>query len=767
MKNILFFLTLVCSVQFSYSQSSDPGLGIIPAPQSVSISGGQFTFSKEAAIMYENDSDRRIAELFRDFLRDNYFLDLPVAKAFVTAPKAVINFSSLNYAGTNSEGYVLSISPDHITVSGRDAGLFYGMETLMQLLPLKKEAEPKIPCAKISDEPRYKYRGLHLDVGRHMFPVSFIKKYIDLIAQYKLNTFHWHLTEDQGWRIEIKKYPKLTQVGGFRDQTLIGHYHDRMPQTYDGTRYGGFYTQAEVKDIVAYAASKFVTVIPEIEMPGHSVAALAAYPQLGCGDDLGAFRVEEKWGVFHDIFCAGKEDTFKFLEDVLTEVMMLFPGQYIHIGGDEAPKTRWERCKYCQKRIADNNLKNERGLQSYFIHRIEQFVNSKGRKIIGWDEILEGGLAPNATVMSWRGVGGGIAAAKMKHDAIMTPGSHMYFDRYQGNPVQEPVAIGGFLPLEEVYSYNPTPVSLSPDYQKYIIGVQANIWTEYIKTPAHVEYMLIPRILALSEVAWTLPQKKNYAQFSEQRVPKHLARIDQTNTVYRVPVAIGAKDTTIISARYMLNLAPSVEGATVYYTIDGYTPGETAKRYDGPVPVIVPPDEKRIIKTIVITPTGKRSAVTTTIVSNLSPLPALNPVQRQSGLKYYFVPGEFDLAANVNISGATETGIVAQINLDKGQDKVRSYGMIFDGYINIYQPGIYTFSTKSDDGSRLLIDDMVVVDNDGRHSSFELTGAVNLAAGMHRLQVRSFQLGGSSGLKVFMGRPGSARTEIPGEILFY
>lgn len=770
MRKIVLSLILLATALFVYSQTSDPNLGIIPAPQSVKITGGQFTFSRDAAIMYGNESDRKIAELFRDFLKNNYFLDLPVAKAFIKAPKAVINFTSLTYEGLNPEGYTISIMPDQLQVSGRDAGLFYGMETLMQLLPLKKEAAPKITCAEIVDEPRYKYRGLHLDVGRHMFPVPFIKKYIDLIAQYKLNTFHWHLTEDQGWRIEIKKYPKLTQVGGFRDQTLIGHYHDQMPQIFDGTRYGGYYTQAEAKEVVAYAASKFVTVIPEIEMPGHSVAALAAYPQLGCGDDLAAFKVEQKWGVFHDIFCAGKDDTFKFLEDVLTEVIAIFPGEYIHIGGDEAPKTRWEKCKYCQKRIADNRLKNEHELQSYFIQRIERFVNSKGKKIIGWDEILEGGLAPNATVMSWRGVSGGIAAAKMKHDAIMTPGSHVYFDHYQGNPVQEPVAISGFSPLEQVYSYNPTPETLAPEFQKYIIGVQANVWTEYIKTPAHVEYMVVPRIMALSEVAWTLPHKKNYTQFATQRVPVHLARIDQTNTVYRVPVAIGAKDTTIITGRYLLDLTPPVKGAKIYYTIDGYTPKETDKVYENPVAIIVPHNEKRVVKTLVVTPSGKRSAVTTTIISNLSPLPAINPqVRLNQGIKYYYVPGEFNLAASVDPGRAEEEGVVSQINLDKGKDKVRSrsYGMVFSGYINISRPGIYTFSTRSDDGSQLLIDDMVIVDNDGRHTSFELAGAVNLAAGIHKIQVRSFQLGGSAGLKVFIGQAGSPKTEIPETILFY
>ncbi|HXI00240.1 MAG TPA: family 20 glycosylhydrolase [Sphingobacteriaceae bacterium] len=767
MRNLFSLLFLFCTINSVYSQSGNPNLGVIPAPNSIYVTGGQFTFSKEAGILYGNESDRRVAELFRDFLKDNYFLDLPVAKAFIQAPKAIINFSSLPYQGTNPEGYTLSILPNQINVSGRDAGLFYGMETLMQMLPLQKEAAPKISCAQITDEPRYKYRGLHLDVGRHMFPVPFIKKYIDLIAYYKLNTFHWHLTEDQGWRIEIKKYPKLTRVGGFRDQTLIGHYHDRIPQYYDGTPYGGYYTQEEVKDIVAYAALKYVNVIPEIEMPGHSLAALTAYPQLGCGDDLANFKVSERWGVFHDIFCAGKEDTFNFLQDVLTEVMMLFPSQYIHIGGDEAPKTRWEKCKYCQKRIADNNLKDEHQLQSYFIQRIERFVNSKGRKIIGWDEILEGGLAPNATVMSWRGVSGGIAAAKMQHDAIMSPGSHMYFDHYQGNAVQEPVTIHGLSTLEHAYSYNPTPVNLAPEFQKYIIGVQANVWTEYMKTPAKVEYMILPRILSLSEIAWTLPEKKNFTEFSEQRVPRHLARIDQTKTHYRVPVAIGAKDTTIIRSGYTLDLKAPVEGAKIYYTINGYLPRETDQIYEAPVQIIIPQNERRIIKTMVITPSGKRSAVTTTIVSNESPLKPVNPMWRRPGIQYYYIPGEVDLASNLDSTRAEERGIVTQIDLSKGRNKVRSYGMIFNGYINIGQSGIYTFSTLSDDGSQLLIDDMVVVDNDGKHTAFELTGAVNLSAGFHKIQVRSFQIGGQSELKVFMGQPGRPKTEIPESILFY
>ncbi len=315
-----------------------------------------------------------------------------------------------------------------------------------------------VPACIIEDEPRFVYRGMHLDVGRHMFPVATIKRYIDMLALHKMNTFHWHLTEDQGWRIEIKKYPKLTEIGAFRNETVVGHA-GRPPLVFDGKRYGGFYTQDEVRDVVAYAKSKFITVIPEIEMPGHAMAALASYPELSCTG--GPFEVNTKWGVMDDVFCAGKEETFTFLQDVLTEVIDLFPGTYIHVGGDECPKARWEKCPLCQKRIKDEGLKDEHELQSYFIQRIEKFLSSKGRKLIGWDEILEGGLAPEATVMSWRGTKGGIAAAKQKHDVIMTPSSHVYLDYYQCEPAGQPLAIGGYLPLEKVYSFNPMPEELT------------------------------------------------------------------------------------------------------------------------------------------------------------------------------------------------------------------------------------------------------------------------------------------------------------------
>ena len=406
------------------------------------------------------------------------------------------------------EWYGLTVSPDAIDLyASTHEGLFRGTRTLVQLLEQGHTAG-KLPCLWIADHPRSPWRGMHLDVCRHFFPVDFVKKYIDLIARYRMNTFHWHLTEDQGWRMEIKKYPRLTEVGAWRSGSQIGPY---AAQTFDTLRYGGYYTQEQIREVVSHAAARHITIVPEIEMPGHAMAALASYPHLGCTG--GPYDVQRGWGVFDDVFCAGNDSVFTFLEDVLTEVMDLFPGETIHIGGDECPKTRWKSCPKCQARMQAEGLKDEHELQSYFIRRIEKFVNAKGRKIIGWDEILEGGLAPNAAVMSWRGTEGGIAAAQAGHYAVMSPGSHCYFDHYQGDPANEPVAIGGYTTVQKVYSYEPIPTELKPTAHTYILGAQGNMWTEYILSPEHVEYMAVPRMLALAEVLWTPKELRDEADF--------------------------------------------------------------------------------------------------------------------------------------------------------------------------------------------------------------------------------------------------------------
>jgi hexosaminidase len=442
-------------------------------------------------------------------------------------------------AKLGNEGYRICVTPERVTIRAAESrGLFYGVQTLMQLLPpeiFKEQASDSvrwtIPCVKITDRPRYPYRGMHLDVSRHFFSKSFIKKYIDCIAMHKMNTFHWHLVDDQGWRIEIKKYPLLTKVGGWRVDREHLNWNARPVQRPDEkAAYGGFYTQKDIREIVAYAQSRYVTILPEIEMPAHVTSALAAYPEYSCTG--GPFSVPPGgvWPIT-DIYCAGNDSTFAFLEDVLMEIMDLFPCEYIHIGGDEADKTEWMKCPKCQARIRKEGLQDEYELQSYFIRRIETFLHSKGKKLIGWDEILEGGLAPEATVMSWRGMKGGIEAARQGHDVIMTPTSHCYFDYYQADPDFEPPAIGGFTPLRHVYSFDPAPDVLTRTEAKHILGAQGNVWTEYISTPEHAEYMSIPRMCALAEVVWSHPNLRNWTDF-RNRLNIHLRRLDFLNVHY-------------------------------------------------------------------------------------------------------------------------------------------------------------------------------------------------------------------------------------------
>ncbi|MBN2745133.1 MAG: beta-N-acetylhexosaminidase [Bacteroidales bacterium] len=426
----------------------------------------------------------------------------------------------------DSAAYKFFIDNKQIVIeSSGKVGIYYGVQTLLQILQHYKN-EP-IPQLAISDYPRFSWRGMHLDCSRHFFSVEEIKRYLDYLALYKMNVFHWHLTDDQGWRIEIKAYPELTKTGAWRSGTMVGPYSNHQ---YDNLNYGGYYTQDQIHEIVHYASQRHITVVPEIEMPGHSLAVLASYPRLACRDTF--FEVGKRWGVYEDVFCAGNDSVFLFLENVLKEIMGLFPGEYIHIGGDECPKTRWKECALCQRRMQQEQLVDEHQLQSYFIQRIEKYLNANGRRIIGWDEILEGGLAPNAAVMSWRGTEGGIEAARMQHPVVMTPGKPCYFDHYQSvKKDTEPLAIGGLNTLEDVYHYNPLPQDLSEEEKAYILGAQGNVWTEYMKTFSQVEYMALPRMAALSEVLWSAEETKDYGEFLT-RLRENVKILDTKKTNY-------------------------------------------------------------------------------------------------------------------------------------------------------------------------------------------------------------------------------------------
>ncbi len=560
-------------------------LPLIPKPAKMVSGKGSFTFNQTTSFVVANGS-AKIADLASLTCEQLYYqtgINPPLKHSLHprSEKNAVVLIKNPSMKA-GAEGYRMSVSALRILLeSPTDAGLFYGTRTLMQMLtPPLKDGKVAIPVVTIEDFPRFTWRGMHLDVCRHFFPVEFVKKYIDFIAMYKMNTFHWHLTDDQGWRIEIKKYPKLTEVGAWRSGSMVGPF---SMQQYDTIRYGGYYTQEQIKDVVRYAAKRHVTVVPEIEMPGHSLAALASHPELSCTG--GPFEVGKAWGVFEDVFCP-KEITFTFLENVLTEVMSLFPGKYIHVGGDECPKVRWKNCEHCQSLIKNLKLKDEHGLQSYFIRRIEKFVNKHGRKIIGWDEILEGGLAPNATVMSWRGIDGGIAAAKSKHFAVMSPGSHCYFDYYQGNPMYEPLAIGGYTTVEKVYSYEPVPDVLKPSQRKYILGAQGNVWAEYITTPEHVEYMAIPRMAALAEVVWSPKGKRSYDEF-QQRLIKHFGILDAMGVNYAKAIYDLKTDIKPSPQRdgVLFELSSPFGSGGIRYTIDGSKPTASSLRYSEPIAV--------------------------------------------------------------------------------------------------------------------------------------------------------------------------------------
>ncbi|MBN1925172.1 MAG: beta-N-acetylhexosaminidase [Prolixibacteraceae bacterium] len=511
---LLIVMAFACA-----SEKPQPQPAIIPQPLQMEATPGFYRLNEKTRINYDTGLENE-AGLLVKYIAFKTGLKLEMIPD--RNQQNVIRLELSDLVDT-PEGYILQVEGHEIWIKAQTtAGIFYGIQSLRQLIPFQKGETVKIPAVKISDEPRFPYRGMHLDVCRHFFDVDFIKKMLDAMAAHKLNRFHWHLTEDQGWRIEIKKYPELTRIGAWRNSTLIGHASDR-PEKFDTIRYGGYYTQEQIKEIVEYAAERHITVIPEIEMPGHAQAALASYPWLGCFDQK--VEVWNKWGVSENVYCAGKESTFDFLENVLSEVADLFPGEYIHIGGDECPKANWEKCPHCQSRIKNERLENEHELQSYFIQRIERFLNSKGKRIIGWDEILEGGLAPNATVMSWRGEEGGIAAARQQHDVIMTPNDICYFDHYQAGPEGEPLAIGGMTTVEDVYGYEPVPEVLNQSEQKYILGTQANVWTEYIPTPEHAEYMIFPRLCAMAEVCWTANEKKEYSDFMK-RLKAHETILD-------------------------------------------------------------------------------------------------------------------------------------------------------------------------------------------------------------------------------------------------
>jgi len=600
MRNIFIpFVIFLLVFASCTKQNEETGeISIIPQPTHVELSKGFFEINEKTLIVIPNDEKvNQVADYFIQWFQGASGFKLMLGKE--SDKKNVIRFDLNKNEELGKEGYRLIVEKDKIVISAQNSiGLFYGVQSLLQLLPSEvysveqtNSIQWNAPCCKIKDKPRFGWRGMHLDVSRHFFDVDFIRRYIDLIAMHKMNVFHWHLTDDNGWRIEIKKYPKLTEVSAWRVDREDVHWREvTPPEPGEKATYGGFYTQEEIKEIIKYAAERQITIIPEIEMPGHTSEVFAAYPELSCTGEKLYVQPGSYWPNT-DIFCAGKEETFEFIEDVLVEVIELFPAKYIHIGGDEATKTRWEECDLCQTRIKNEGLADEHELQSWLIKRIEKFLNDNGKQLIGWDEILEGGLAPEATVMSWRGIQGGIDAARQGHDVVMSPTSHCYFDYYQANPDFEPVAIGGFTTLKKVYSFEPIPEELDNNQAKHILGAQGNVWTEYIATPEHAEYMSVPRMTALAEVVWSSKENRDWENF-QMRLQDQLKRFEQLGVNYSTGSWKVDIQPIMENGVFKVTLEAEQLNIPIYYTLDGSNPSYTSMIYSDPIII----DKSTVIK---------------------------------------------------------------------------------------------------------------------------------------------------------------------------
>ncbi|TCC99217.1 family 20 glycosylhydrolase [Pedobacter hiemivivus] len=697
------FLIFMHATVFLRAQDVNGQFPLIPYPAFIQSDVGAFQLSKTTLLDFDEAMEAKDVEGFRQQIRS--FLGYSLGKTKIKAPAGnYIRFkidrlrNEYDSVLKNAEGYTLICTQNNIEVKASTIkGLFYGLQSLIQLIQKSSTGILSIKACSIKDYPRFSYRGMHLDVSRHLFPVHSLKKWIDLLALYKINTFHWHLTDDQGWRIEIKKYPKLQSVSAYRKETIVGHKR-ADPHVFDGKSYGGYYTQEEVKEVVRYAMERHITVIPEIEMPGHAQAVLAAYPELGCTG--GPYETATFWGVFEDVFCAGKEQTFTFLTGVIDEVLTIFPSSYIHIGGDECPKTRWKVCPKCQNRIKSEHLKDEHELQSYFIRRMEKYLESKERKIIGWDEILEGGLASSATVMSWQGLEGGIAAAKMKHDVIMSPEKYVYLDYYQSYQDDEQIAAGGFTPLSKIYGYEPVPEVLNEKDAVYIKGVQANLWSEYVNTTEKAEYMMFPRIIALAEIAWTQKDLKNYEGFLTRLRPQSemLQRL-KVNYFKNYDEIIG--DSELINGKSTLLLQTTLPKGIIRYTTNGKVPGIESLVYKNPLVI----DRTQQIKAAVfnngavVTPvfkkdftisksTGKKITLTYQPKGNYAPKGAASLINGISGSQLYN-DGEW--------SGFSGENLEAVIDLEQ-QQQISQLGIniLKHHWQRMWEPDLLKFEVSAD-----------------------------------------------------------------------
>lgn len=746
------------------SRSEELPVSIIPEPVQLERLSGSFRLTKDTRIAASQHESGvygvavYLADCLAKGLEDKPGITLTDNQA---PPRNAIVLTTRGADPTlGDEGYELRVGPDGILLRApTDTGLSRGVQTIRQLLVPefetgKKRANWELPAVRVRDWPRFKWRGMLLDCCRHFMDKEFVKRAIDLLAYHKMNVLHWHLTEDQGWRIEIKKYPKLTEVGAFRratpndmsspsmkDEPMLpppsGYAKDPGAYRVEG-KYGGYYTQEDIKEVLAYAKIRHITVVPEIEMPGHSLAALACYPELSCTG--GPFEVGTEWGVYPDIYCAGNEKVFQFVEDVLSEVIDLFPSAYIHIGGDEAPKTRWNVCPKCQARIKQEGLKDSHELQSWFIRRVEAFLNGRGKHLIGWDEILEGGLSPNATVQSWRGMQGGIDAAKQGHDVIMSPTSHCYLDA--GNEGTT---------LQKVYQFEPVPPDLTPDQAKHVLGGEGNVWTERIPQE-RFDRMAFPRLVALSEVFWSPRDKRNYEDFTRRMGPE-MVRLDAMGVRYYLPTPRLADRPTVFTATAEIVFEKPAEGADIVYTLDGTAPNARSRKVDGPI---------FISQTVTIRAAtlwhGKSLSeeVRRTFEKQVPMEPMPRPAGLEPGLNYRYFEGNWTKVPDFAALTPKTTGTAKRIGLEP-RLRDEEIGLEFTGFIDAPADGIYTFYLESDDGSLLWINGKKVVDNDGAHPAVEVAGQIALRRGLHVIKVEFVQGAGGLALGLKWRTPGNGK----------
>lgn len=735
MRKALSLLSMTALLGMTPVTANAADINIIPIPVKVNKMSGEYVLPKRTVISFNTAEGKSIANFFAGRMRPSTGYDVTVA-----SKKGNINIVINPSLKINDEGYLLTVTSQGVTVKAKTGkGAFYGMESFMQLLPAEIESTSLVnnvkwvaQCCNIEDYPRFGYRGFMLDPCRHFITVENVKKQIDLMAMFKINTMHFHLTEDQGWRIEIKKYPLLTSVGSKRIEG-------------EGNEYGGFYTQEQVKEIVKYATQRYITVIPELEVPGHEMAAISAYPELSCKGEKNTPRIV--WGVEDIVMCPGKEKVFDFLEDVVKEIVPLFPGKYFHVGGDECPKVSWKNCPTCQKRIKDENLladsqhSAEEKLQSYVIKRMEKMLAKYGKKLIGWDEILEGGLSPQATVMSWRGESGGIAAALQGHDVIMTPGSGgMYLDAYQGDSKIEPVTIGGLTTLAKTYSYNPVPDTLKVSgLDKHILGVQCNNWSEYMYTNEKMEYLMYPRALAVAEVGWSPLSRKNFEDFNK-RLEANYVRLDEHKITYHIPLPEqpnGSCDKVVITGDTTVTFK-TTRPIKMVYTLNGTVPTTSSKEYTSPIPV----NGNTTIKIASVLPTGKMSKIRTIQVEKQSLSPAVAIQNPKPGLNMKRVKGYFHNVDEMNKTTDTwESSVISRfvdMEIKQKDDAAilrgaNAYASVAEGYVYVPEDGVYYLSSLAD---QLWIDGKLAVDNSGEVKRFSRKDtSVALAKGLHPMKL--------------------------------